>query len=158
MPAVTAPEDQSCWSCDSASLSLMSSANAALPGPTKDKHRHSWQRTCVLVLTGSLEVRRKCQESAWHVHSEWKEHLHQNTRQRVAVGWFPATAEQQLLSCFRWYPLSLLHSAPMFRLKSFISISCSFLQESCHAVSTRCLVHPGIFSCVTPLQSSQHTP
>lgn len=39
----------------------------AMPGLTKDIQRHGWQKKSVLVLTGSLEVRRKCQETAWHV-------------------------------------------------------------------------------------------
>lgn len=49
---------------------FMSPRAAAMPGPAKDKQRHSWQRKSVLVLMGSLEVRQKCQESAWHVMSQ----------------------------------------------------------------------------------------
>lgn len=84
IPAATAPEHQSLWSCDISSLPLVSPTAAAMPGPTKDKHRHSWQNKSVLVLMGILEVRWKCQVSAWHVmmeDSKWKKHVHQNTRQ-----------------------------------------------------------------------------
>lgn len=62
---------------------------------------------------GSLEVRRKCQESAWHVmiqDSEWKEHEHQNTRQEggckmapgscsVAATWLSQVSHSFLAKC-----------------------------------------------------------
>lgn len=55
MATVTAaPEYQSLWSCDTSSLPLMSPTAAAVPGPTKDKHRHSWQKQICIGTDGQL--------------------------------------------------------------------------------------------------------
>lgn len=94
MAAVTAASEyQSLWSCDASSLPLMSPTAAAMPGPTKDKHRHSWRKQIYIGTDGQLRGQAEMPGVSLAFHDpelRVKEHGHQNARQeggcKVAPG------------------------------------------------------------------------